>query len=321
MLEFFDKLTNAIKKYDNIILMTHGTPDLDGMGSAIVFSEILKKMNKKSVIVAPKNLINKSLNKTINYLNEKNVVIPFKYEKSISTTDSLLIVFDVNNSDFVEDKTLLEKVDNKIVIDHHSKSINKISGNVGEYIDEDKSSVVEINTEYLRYLNIKLDSEFYTVLLAGLFNDTYNFNFQTTSLTFNVASYLLENGADLKQTHDFFREPLEVMVDRYNYISNNLKLKDNVYLCVIDDKTCSNITVAKLADEMLRFQNVDLSLAIGSGENGKIFVSARSNGDIDVSKLMQKIGGGGRKSLAATVLENVSIKETIELLKNVIRGE
>jgi len=319
--DFFEELTKSIKKYEKIILMTHSTPDLDGMGSAIVFSEILKRMNKDSVIVAPKNLINKSLNKAINYLNENNLVIPFKYEEMIDGEKALLIVFDVNNCDFAEDENLLKRIKDKIVIDHHSKAIRKIDGNVCEYIDEDKSSVVEIVTEYLKYENIKLDSSFYTVLFAGLCNDTYNFNFQTTPLTFMVASYLLENGADMRKSREFLSEPVDVMADRYRYIKDNVKIKEHVYLCIINDKTCSNITVAKLADEMLRFQGVNVSIAMGCGKDGEIFVSARSNGDIDVSELMRKLGGGGRTSLAAAVLKDKTLDEVKEMLEKIIKGE
>ena len=60
MNDFFKKLTDEINKHNRIVLMTHGTPDLDGMGSAIAFSEILNKMDKECYIVAPKKLINKS---------------------------------------------------------------------------------------------------------------------------------------------------------------------------------------------------------------------------------------------------------------------
>ena len=35
--DFFKKLTDEINGHERIILMTHSTPDLDGMGSAIAF--------------------------------------------------------------------------------------------------------------------------------------------------------------------------------------------------------------------------------------------------------------------------------------------
>ena len=42
--KFFDSFTKLIKKHEQIIIMTHSIPDLDGMGSAIVLNEILNKM-------------------------------------------------------------------------------------------------------------------------------------------------------------------------------------------------------------------------------------------------------------------------------------
>ena len=317
--EFFDELSNNIENHDRIILMTHSTPDLDGLGSAIAFSEILNIMGKENYIVAPKNLINKSLNKAIKYLEDKEIVIPFKYEKSIESKDDLLIIFDVENSKLLECEDLLKRIDDKVVIDHHSKGNNKISGTVCEFIDEDKSSTVEIITEYLKYLDIKLNSAFYTILFAGLYVDTDAFNFKTTEETLEIASYLIHNGADLKKKQEFLKEPINVVIQRYKYMMNSIILDDNIYLCVIDDRVCSNITVAKLAEEMLRFENVEVSFAVGTGKNNEIFVSARSACEVDVSKLMLKMGGGGRHSLAATVVKNSTVKEVIEKLKTIVR--
>lgn len=319
VIEFFDKLTYNIKQHDRIILMTHSTPDLDGLGSAIAFSELLNKMGKENYIVAPKNLINKSLNKAIKYL-EENYIIPFKYEKNIESHNDLLIIFDVENSKLLECENLLKIADDKIVIDHHSIGSNKISNTVCEYINEEKSSTVEIVMEYLKYINIKLDSRFYTVLFAGLYVDTDGFNFKTTEETFEIASYLIHNGADLKVKQEFLKEPIEVVAQRYKYMMNSIVLDDNIYLCVIDDRICSNITVAKLAEEMLKFENVEVSFAVGTGKNSEIFVSARSAGEVDVSKIMLKMGGGGRHSLAATVIENNSIEDVIEKIKKIVRG-
>lgn len=319
MFDFFKKLSDEIKKHDRIILMTHSTPDLDGLGSVIVFSELLKKENKECYIVAPKNLINKSLNKAIKYLQENDYVLPFKYEKAID--GDLLVIFDVNSSNFVECTSLLNNINDKIIIDHHFKGINTINDCICDYIEEDRSSTVEIVTEYLKYENVKLNSEFYTILFAGLYVDTDAFNFKTTAKTFEIASYLLENGADIKKKQEFLKESIDSVMSRYKYLKNNILLLDDIYLCIVDDRACSNITVAKIADQMLNFEGVGVSLAVGASENGDVYVSARSIGYKDVSKFMRKLGGGGRFSSAAAVIHNNNIEDVVEKLKLIVRGK
>ncbi len=321
MVDFFNELTENIQKHNKIILMTHGTPDLDGLGSAIAFSEFLRLMNKECYIVAPKNLINKGLNKAINFLQMNGVTIPFKHENSIDGTEDLLIIFDVNQNNFVESPLLLERIKDKIIIDHHSKGLNQVSDTICEYVDDEKSSTVEILGEYLKYLDIQLDSGFYTVLLAGLCIDSDDFNFKTTAETFQMASYLVQKGADLRKKQEFLKEPIDVVFERYNYIKNSILIEENICLSVVNDRVCSSITVAKLADEMLKFENVDVSFALGIGKNGEIFVSARSLGDVDVSKLMVKLGGGGRPSSAAARIYDGSVNDVIESIKTIVKED
>ena len=51
MRELFEILNENIKKHDEIIIMTHARPDLDGMGSALALFKIIKLMDKKCFIV------------------------------------------------------------------------------------------------------------------------------------------------------------------------------------------------------------------------------------------------------------------------------
>ena len=123
MLDFFAKLTDNINNHDRIIIMTHAVPDLDGMGASIIFSEILKKMNKEYYIVAPKKMTNKSLNKAMDYLDEN---LPFKYEKTINDKNDLLVIFDTHENNLVESLYVLNEIKDKIIVDHHSKGIDVI---------------------------------------------------------------------------------------------------------------------------------------------------------------------------------------------------
>ena len=100
-----------------------------------------------------------------------------------------------------------------------------------------------------------------------------------------------------------------------------IKIDEKVYLSIIDDKLCTNVDVAKLADEMLKFFEVKVALAIGKKNDEEILVSARSLGEVDVCEYMRKLGGGGHLAAAAALVESNNFEEVIEKLKNIIKGE
>ena len=317
MNDFFKKLTYQMDKHDRIILMTHSTPDLDGMGSAMAFSEIVRKLGKECYIVAPKNLINKSLIKAINYLEENKKLIPFKYEKTIGENNDLLIIFDTEEENLVECENLL-KIKDKIVIDHHSKGINLIESSLS-YLDENMSSTIEIVCEYLKYLDISLDKYYYTVMFAGLYVDTNSFTLKVTTKTFENASFLIKGGADSIKWQYFLKNSMEDILNLYSYIEKCVKLDKDIYLCEVDDRFSTSIDLAMIANKILKFEGVKMAFAIGMASPSLVLISARSNGEVDVSKIMKEFGGGGHFSAAAAKIESDEVEDVISHLKKYLR--
>ena len=76
--------------------------------------------------------------------------------------------------------------------------------------------------------------------------------------------------------------------------------------------------LAKIADTILLFDNIEASFVIGKTVNG-IGVSARSMGEIDVGKIMETIGGGGNTTEAATVITDKSLSEVLDLVNKTIK--
>ena len=81
MHELFEALNENIKKHDEIIIMTHARPDLDGMGSALALFKIVKSMGKKCYIVSPLKKLYRSLDKAMKLLSQNNITIEFKGEE------------------------------------------------------------------------------------------------------------------------------------------------------------------------------------------------------------------------------------------------
>ena len=318
----FKKLTENIKNHDNVVIMTHKHPDLDGMGSAIALSKIAESFKKTCYVVFPIEQVNSSLEKGLNLLKKNEIVVNFKKYKEILEVindNTLLIVLDTQKPYLVENPELLDKINDIFVIDHHTNSSEHIDNTIFEYINSNKSSIVEIIAEYLKYLNKTLNPIIITLLSAGMEIDTNSFSLKTTENTFKMAGFLTRLGADPILRKEILKESKDDVIRRHNYIKNSYFIKEGYLLCDMGEKDINDpVDLAILADELLRFDTVEVSFAVGKIGLDMVGVSTRSMGKISAAVLMSAIGGGGHVTDAAAQFKGKNNKEVIEMIKKVV---
>lgn len=317
----FKKLTENIKSHSNVIIMTHKHPDLDGMGSAIALSKIVESFKKDCFVVYPDDKVTVSLEKAVKLLKENNINVNFKtYSEvlEVINENTLLIILDTQKPMLVQNSDLLDKVKDIFVIDHHTNSSEHISNTVFEYINSNKSSIVEVITEYLVYLNKTLNPIIITILSAGMEVDTHSYSLKTTENTFKMAGILTRLGADPILKKEMLKESKDEAIKRNDHIKNSYFIADGYLLCDMGTDIDDNVDLAILADELLRFDSVEVSFAIGKLKNGNVAVSARSMGKVSAAVIMSAIGGGGHVTDAAAQFTDKSNAEVIEMIKNVV---
>lgn len=309
MQQVFQKLNEIIKEYDKFIVMGHKDPDLDSLGSCLGLIEVIESFDKNAYLfLNDKHLENYNTNINQAFLKmEKNIVCV--NERSYKKIDgkTLLIITDVNIQDRLEYPKLVEQFDT-VVLDHHIKSKNYIKNTKFTYIDTNLSSMSELITFYAEYNYIDLDNVIATILLAGIEIDTNGFNLKTTSRTYEAASTLMEMGADSILKQELLKESKEEYMKRANFIRNSFMVKDNIAMCIVN-RISDSKELAEISEELLTFEDVKASYTIGKLDNNLIGVSARSLGQIDVSVVMKKLGGGGHMSNAAAQIKDKTIKE------------
>ena len=79
--------------------------------------------------------------------------------------------------------------------------------------------------------------------------------------------------------------------------------------------------LAKVADTLLFFNNIEASFVIGKTGKDTIGVSARSLGNFDINKILSKIGGGGDTTSGAASFNNTTISKVEQELKQIIKAE
>lgn len=317
MNNFFENLNKLINKYDNFIIMGHKNPDLDVLGSSLALYFTIKESNKNAYIFLDRDNIDiysdsmiKSLHKIdFDYVNSKN------YKNYLN--NCLLIIVDVHQKERLEYEEITSHNIDIVVIDHHIMYQNYIKNNILLYNDTTLSSVSELMTYYLHYNNINISSVASTILLAGIEIDTNGYNLKTTAKTYIAASYLMDMGADSILKQELLKESKDDYIRRADYIKNSFMINGRIAMCILNN-VCVKEELAEIADELLKFVNVEASFVIGELQNGNIGISSRSLGNYNVEKIMKMFNGGGSLTNAAAEVNGKNIREVKnEIIKKV----
>ena len=309
-----ESIAKIISESSNVLIMGHGNIDIDAMGSGLGMYRLSKTLGKDAYVVSePKG---KSLGKFLEVLKDneeyKNVIITEEEAEELINEKTLLIVVDTHKSNFVEFPELLEKIERKVVIDHHRKAPEAITDVLVSFHEVYASSAAELVTEIIQYAadDVKLTLLEAESLYGGIMVDTKDFTFKTGVRTFEAAAYLRKFGVDIIKVKKWFQADLE----SYNMIAEIVKsveiTNDTIAISVYDNENDenANLICAKAADELLTISDITASFVIGKiGE--KVFISGRSIGDINVQIILEKMGGGGHITLAGAQLEGFTLEE------------
>lgn len=316
-------LVELILSASDVIIMGHKNPDLDSLGSAAGIFAIANFYDKKCHIVL--NQVTSSIKALYERLCDdgryENVFIDSEEAQRIIKKRSLLIVVDTHRPFLTECPELLDMAKSIVMIDHHRKATGAIDNCALIYHEAYASSTCEMVTEMLMYIKgIRLSRTEIEGLLAGITIDTKNFAFKTGIKTFEAAAYLKKNGADTISVRRLFKNSFDEYLARSEIIRTAEIIYNNMAISVLDeDIHVDNPTllIAQAADELLNLQGIEVSYVLCEF-GGKIHISARSLGKVNVQKLMEMLGGGGHQAGAAAQLENMTIDEAIDLLKEKI---
>lgn len=305
-------LEELIKENDKIMIMGHTNPDIDAIGSALGIYRIAKTLEKEAKIVA--NVETPSIKDLYESIKDQYQEVFISSETALAQVDSgtLIIVVDTHKKTYVESPELLTKTNKIVIIDHHRRSADFIDNSILTFQEVYASSAAELVTEIIQYTQnevelLEVEAE---ALYAGIMMDTKNFTFKTGVRTFEAAAYLRRCGVDIIKVKKWFQSDLE----SYNTISEIVRkaeiVRDSIGISIYDvQEKETSLICAKAADELLTIGNITASFVLGLMEDGKVCISGRSIGDVNVQMILEKLGGGGHITLAGAQLENVTIDE------------
>lgn len=318
------QLNKRIRRAKVIFLMAHKDLDLDALGSCVGLSLILKQRKKKCYIIIDDKKHELGVEKI---LRELDGCIPIIKGEDIdkyiypNNKRNLLIVLDTNKTELVQNEDILKKIDEKIIIDHHDLGKTTIK-NAFIIADNEVSSTCEMITELTEFYDVEIEPYYATVLLSGIVLDTNNFTLKTSAETYYAAYYLANLGASAKKVQYLLKQDVEEYTERQKLLTDIETINKKIAFTKASPYTIyRREDLAKVADTLLFFNNIEASFVIGKIGKETVGISARSLGNFNISKILEQLGGGGDDYNGAARFEKTTISKVEQELKKAIAKE
>lgn len=317
-----EALQEQIKQSPTTYVMGHNYPDMDSIGSALGIARIAMMLNKDVKVVIDQNKIGKDI---ANLLDEvmryhetaKNIISPEAAYQEI-TGEDLVVLVDHHKPSMSIAPQLIKKSNKLVIIDHHRRGDEFPDNPILVYVEPYASSAAELITELFEYVSTdgnSINRIEATALLGGIIVDTNNFSLRTGSRTFDAASYLQSVGANTTTIQRILKEDPANFIKRMGIIETFEFVAEGMAVAMgQDDEILTQVMAAQTADTMLSMSDVEASFVVIRINDDTIGVSARSLGAVNVQRIMEKLGGGGHLTNAATQIKDKTIQEVKEEL-------
>lgn len=321
-----EALQEQIKQAPITYVMGHNYPDMDSLGSALGVARIAMMLGKEARVVVNREKIGNDIKKLLEEIKNysetvANIISPEEAFDEIGP-DDLVVMVDHHRPSMSIAENLNEKTSKVVIIDHHRRGNEFPEKPILVYIEPYASSASELIAELFEYVasdSNSINRIEATAMLGGIIVDTNNFSLRTGSRTFDAASYLQSVGANSSTIQRLLKEEPENYLTRMQIVKTMEFAADGMAIAYGDeDDIHRQVVAAQTADTILSMTGVEASFVIVRIDENRIGISSRSLGKVNVQRIMEKMGGGGHLTNAATQIKDLSIEEVKEQLTNVI---
>ncbi len=304
----YTKALELIEKSRYILIITHVNPDPDSIGSALALSNLFHE--------------NKIKHKVFNISSDLPQNLDFipRFEK---ISDQLPAFFDLAISvDCGTYKRLgfeLEPSIPLINFDHHKSNNSFGAVNI---VDPMKSSTAELVFEFFKHNGLYITKNSATALYVGIYDDTLAFSLgRCDELTFEKINFLVECGASPSEiANKLLRRDSLAKYRIIPKVLDSLELyKEGEIASIIAKEEWFKQTGAHnrdcedALDMIMSIAVVRIAIFVRI-VNGVSRVSLRSKGQIDVSKIAGKFGGGGHFNASGCTIETLDVEKAKEIV-------
>lgn len=305
-LDAFATLLDRAKLY---VLVTHVNPDGDAIGSQVGLGRYLREKGFEVRIV------NQDLTPPeLRFLEfdgpAGEAYDPGTHDGLLDAADAIVLV-DNSASDRLGcmEGPVRARAAKTFCIDHHPTKTTPWAANV---IDTSAGATAVIVHELVRAGEWTPDRAAADALYAGLATDTGFFRFNSTSpRAFRVAAELLEAGADPTRC---FRELYERNTPAYTRLlgralaelslsADGALASVGITLAMVTASGADGVDTSEFTTPLLAVDGVRIAILFRELPGGKVKVSLRSKGDLDVQRMASEFGGGGHRNASGIVMQ------------------
>ena len=328
-------IREQMKDAEKVFVMGHANEDYDSIGSAVGVAKLALSLKKPTFIVVSDRSTSLQKLKKLVFNSELNISEEDKMYEGIFiheedalkeiTPKSLLMLVDHHRAVLSASQKVLEAIpQRRMIIDHHRRAEDIIKNTILKYMEPSSSSASELVTELTGYFDDKLEftKGEATALYSGVVVDTKNFNVQTGARTFEAAALLRTSGADPILVRQLFKDDLESFRERYRLIAEAETPLPHMAISInrgVENTSAVSILAAQAADALISVTEIAVGVVISDCTDGCVNVSARSDGSINVQRIMEELGGGGHQTVAGVQIQNADAdqvkRQIIELTK------
>lgn len=312
------QVLDLIKLKSSFLLTAHIFPDGDNLASLLALRAGLVHLGKRVQVV-----IDDDIPSGYHFLADiKNIIQP----EDVRPDFEVLIVLDSSSIDRIGSvQAFINEHITVVNIDHHIS--NTGFGDV-QYVDPAATATAEIVYELLSELNIVLDREIASAIFTGIATDCGFFKYaNTTAKSMEIAGKMIILGAKPQEISDALEtkspEALKLLARILEHIQITAKGKV-AWLSIDENMLTATGAMQEDANGFINYvryiEGVEVAVLFREVSGSGVKVSMRSKGDIDVSQIAVRFGGGGHQKAAGCSF-NTTLNEAKEQVFAVIEEQ
>lgn len=289
---------------NNILILSHASPDGDTLGCAFSLWNALHALGKRARVLCPD-----PLPRQFSFLYEGYTEEAFREEYIVAVDVAALQLLGQYR------ETYAERID--LCIDHHPS--NGLYA-VKTCLVPEAAACCEILAGIIPLMGAQITPLIASCLYTGVSTDTGCFKFSnTTANTHRTAARLIECGADFRPINERLfdtKSRARVQIEREALSSMRFYAEDRIALIAISQ------AMAAMAEESdldgisslpRMIEGVEIGITLREKPDGTVKASVRTTSTADASNLCARFGGGGHARAAGCTL-NADLETAAKML-------
>lgn len=301
---------NLLSLHNNFVILTHKRPDGDTLGCGAALCSALRRAGKRAYLLRNGG----ATEKFVPFIER------FYTRRGFQITNEYIVTVDVASSNMLGDRLQLN-VD--LAIDHH-ESNSRFANNL--LLDSTASACGEIILKVIKELCGSVTKEEADLLYIALSTDTGCFQYgNTNAASFRAAAELCELNADVAKLNQlFFRTFSKARIALEGAIMSSLRSYSagRITMAVITRKMveasgAGDDDMEDLASLPGKVAGTLVAAMVKENDKGFSKISLRSTGEVNVSEVCAKFGGGGH-AMASGCEIDLPPEEAAEVIRAAI---